>query len=103
MNIINEIARDNNLSCFIYTTHNKLGNWFKAKNTNIKRVAKQYQNSLLRYWCYFKFNISTIFSLLLKQPTVVIVFETYSVLPVFVYKSLFKKQSHLYITTNTLV
>jgi hypothetical protein len=92
MNFINSIAVEEDLSCVVHSTDNKGGNWFDAKKINIKRVTKQYQNPLLRYWCYIKFNVSAFCRLVFKQPAIVIAFETYSVLPVFLYKFFFKKK-----------
>jgi hypothetical protein len=89
MNVINSICTMENVGCNVYTTHHKNNNWFAANKINIHRVAKQYQNSLLRYWCYIQFNSITFFSLLFKQPKVVVAYETYSVLPVYLYKKLF--------------
>lgn len=89
MNVINSICELEPVSCTVYTTKHKTNNWFAAKNSNIKRVASQHQNSLLRYWCYIQFNSTTFLSLIFEQPKIIIAYETYSVVPVYFYKKLF--------------
>jgi hypothetical protein len=89
MNLINSIYEIENMSCSVYTSHNKNKNWFTAIDIKILRVVKQHQNSLLRYLSYIKFNVATLFHLLIKQPKTVIAFETYSVLPVYLYNFFF--------------
>ena len=90
MNIINDIAAMSNVSCSIYSTNNKSKNWFNVNGVNIFRFATIYQNSLLRYWCYFKFNCSCLLFLLLKRPQTIIAFEAYSILPLYIYSNFFK-------------
>ena len=91
MNVINSIAAMENEYCIVYTTHHKNNNWFSANKVNIKRIATQCKHSLLRYWCYFQFNVVAFLGLLINQPKVVIGFETYSILPIYLYKKLFSK------------
>lgn len=90
MNIINSLSTVDNVSCCVYSTHQVGGNWFAANGVAIKKIAKQYK-SLLRYWCYVKFNIACFVHLLFTQPQTVVAFETYSILPVYWYKKLFKQ------------
>ena len=93
MNFINTINELDNTNCTIYTTNNYGNkNWFKADKIFINRVGGSIKdNSLSRYWFYVKFNVITFFSLLLKKPTIVVGFETYSMLPITFYKKLFSK------------
>ena len=107
MNMINDICKLENINCTVYTTKNKNKNWFTADKINIKRVALQYQKSMLRYWCYIQFNFITFFSLLIEQPNIIIAYETYSLLPVYFYKKLFINSKifihyHEYISQNEI-
>ena len=92
MNVINSISRLDNTNCRIYTTNNyRNKNWFATYKIQINRVGTIKNNSLSRYWCYVKFNSITFLSLLYKKPNVVLAFETYSILPIYLYKKLFFK------------
>ena len=93
MNIINNISELENTYCTIYSTNNyRNKNWFSVDKIFINRIGGALKdNSISRYWCYIKFNVFTFFSLLIKNPNVVIGFETYSVLPIILYKKLFSK------------
>ena len=90
MNVINSICTMENVGCNVYTTHHKNNNWFAANKANIKRVGINKNNTFLRYWCYIQFNTITFFSLLIKQPKIIIAYETYSIVPVYFYKKLFQ-------------
>ena len=92
MNVINSISELENTNCIIYTTKN-IGNknWFSVDIIQINRVGAIKNNFISRYWCYLKFNLITIFSLLIKRPNVVVAYETFSLFPIFFYKKLFLK------------
>ncbi len=91
MNVVNSIASRKEISCVVFTTENKINNWFKAENIKIKRIAKQYNNAILRYWFYILFNFKCLIGLVINNPNSILVYETYSVLPAYLYKNLFKK------------
>lgn len=92
MNVINSISELENTNCRIYTTNNNGNkNWFASNKIQINRIGTIKNNSYSRYWSYFKFNSCTFFSLLIQKPNAVAAFETYSVLPIYLYKKLFFK------------
>lgn len=91
MNIINSISLLEKIYCKVYTINNSYNNWFVSEKVTINRVGANNNNSILRYWCYFKFNVITFFSLLINYPKVIVAFETYSILPIYFYKKLFSK------------
>ena len=93
MNVINSIAKIQEISCSVFTTKNKKSNWFRVKNINIIRISKQSNNFFFRYWLYIHFNIKCFVGLILKNPDSILIYETYSVLPPYVYKILFRKVS----------
>ena len=70
---------------------NKFGNWFKFKNVKIFRFGRVYGNKILRYCTYLQYNILAFLGLLLNKPKILIAFESYSILPVYIYKKIFPK------------
>lgn len=92
MNLINEIASEKKLFCTVFSTTNGINNWFNKENVCIKRTAIDYKKSYLKYWGYIKFNLNTFLKLLSTAPQNIIVFETYSILPVYLYTIFFKKK-----------
>jgi hypothetical protein len=91
MNLINSICLMESVSCNVYTTLHKNNDWFNSDKIKIYRISKQYLISLLRYWGYIKFNCWVLFRLLFLQPNIIYAFETYSLLPVYFYKKIYKK------------
>ncbi len=92
MNVINSISRFDNTHCDVFTINNSVENWFAPDKILINRVGGAIKdNSISRYWCYIKFNVFTFISLIIKKPNAVVAFETYSVLPIYLYKKLFFK------------
>lgn len=70
---------------------NKFGNWFNFENAKIFRFGRLHGNKILRYCTYLQFNILAIIGLLLIKPKVLFAFESYSIIPVYIYKKLFPK------------
>jgi len=107
MNLINSLSLKVNFITKVYTTGNNFRNWFAADKITINRVATTSNYALVRYWCYIKFNITTFFYLIIKQPNFVVAFETYSIFPVYLYKKLFIHSKifihyHEYISINEI-
>ena len=91
MNFINSIIDEKSIAYQVYTMYDKDESWFSAKEKKIYRIGKPYLNPPLRYLVYLKFNFITFLKLVLTKPKIVIGYETYSLLPVFFYKILFKQ------------
>ncbi len=70
---------------------NNFGNWFKFKNVKIFRFGRLYGNKILRYCSYLQYNILAFLCLLLNKPKILIAFESYSIIPVYIYKQIFPK------------
>lgn len=86
MNLIDRIDQINLESCEVYTTF-KIGEYkYEALNSKIIRFV--IKRNLWRYWLYVKFNLVTIFKLLRSKPSLIIVYETYSVFPLYIYTKL---------------
>lgn len=63
----------------------------------ILRLGSTSKNAVLRYASYLSFNIIGTFILLLKRPDVVLVYESLSIFPAFVYAKFFpKKKIHVH-------
>lgn len=91
MNFINTIDEMDSVKSEVITTFIKNGIWFSKKNTTIHRFSKQHTTSLGRYWGYLKFNFRSFLQLVIYRPTVIFVFETYSIFPAYLYKILVPK------------
>lgn len=91
MNFIHTIGELDSVKNEVFTTFIKNGVWFSKKNTTIHRVSKQQTTSLGRYWGYLKFNFRSFLQLVVFRPSVIFVFETYSIFPAYFYKILSPK------------
>ena len=87
MNFIHHLEI-NNISCEVFTT-NTNNNWFNSKFI-IHRFGSFSKNAVVRYCTYINYNLITFLQLLFYKPTKIIYYETYSALPVYWYKRLFK-------------
>ncbi len=87
MNFIHNLEIKN-ISCKVFTTNSQI-NWFNSK-FNIHRFGSFSTNTVVRYWTYINYNLVTFLHLLFYKPTKIIYYETYSSLPVYWYKRLFK-------------
>jgi len=87
MNFIHNLEIKN-ISCKVFTTNSQI-NWFNSK-FNIYRLGSFSKNAVVRYCTYINYNLVTFLQLLFYKPTKIIYYETYSSLPVYWYKRLFK-------------
>ncbi len=62
------------------------------EGVKIYRLGLVSENSVKRYLSYLIFNSISILTLFFKRPDVVVVYETLSVLPAFIYSKVFKKK-----------
>lgn len=74
---------------------------FQSPSSKIKiiRLGRSGQKFGLieRFWCYFIFNVGSLFYLLVKRPTHILYYETLSSFPVYVYKRFFGKNTKILI------
>ena len=63
------------------------------KGVKIYRLGSVSEDSVKRYVSYLSYNIIGLFILLTKRPDVVVVYETLSVFPAFIYSKIFKKKN----------
>ena len=69
----------------------------KYKGVKIWRLGSLNENSIIRYFYYFVFNLIGSILLILKRPDVVLVYETISILPAYIYSTIFKeKKIHIH-------
>ena len=87
MNFIHNLEIKN-ISCKVFTTNSQI-NWFNSK-FNIYRRGSFSKNAVVRFCTYINYNLVTFLQLLFYKPTKIIYYETYSSLPVYWYKRLFK-------------
>ena len=90
LNLINSIDELNNISSLVITTQRSNGELYKTKKSVVNRIVKISKNSFYRYYSYLLFNLLGFFELLTFKPKFIFVFETYSILPAFLYKLIFK-------------
>jgi hypothetical protein len=64
----------------------------KYEDVRIWRLGSVSENSILRYASYLSYNLFATISLLINRPDVVVVYETLSIFPAFVFSSVFKKK-----------
>ena len=62
------------------------------KRVKIYRLGSVSEDSVKRYISYLSYNIIGLFILLTKRPDVLVVYETLSVFPAFIYSKIFKKK-----------
>jgi hypothetical protein len=91
MNIINSLDNKAFDSISVFTTSNKNANWFKTKNVILKRIGFLHDVNIFRYWYYIKFNLITTINLFFNRSNIIVAFETYSILPAYIYKKIFSK------------
>ena len=73
-----------NMHCRVYTS-TSINDWFKTKNIRIKRFDWQLiQGRIIRYVNYLQFNLGVFLSLLFYNPSHILVYETLSLLPIFI-------------------
>lgn len=80
----------------IISTHYRGGDWFVNSNSEILRIGKSYGSVINRYLCYLQFAIIGFWKFLKFKPTAIMIYETYSVLPVFLYSIICPKVKLLF-------
>lgn len=88
MNLINSMVNEG-FETKIISTHHHGGNWFVKRNSEIIRIGNTYGSVKNRYLCYLQFAIIGFWKLFKFKPKAVMMYESYSVLPVFLYTILF--------------
>lgn len=90
INMIRYLSNNSDFKIIVHTTVKENSNWiFSEDNTNITRTKTKKSTAILRYLLYFTFNFKTLALLIASQPSIVICYETLSVLPVYIYKFFF--------------
>ena len=84
MNVIDSMVIEN-FETQVISTHHRGGDWFLNSNSAILRIGKCYGSAINRYLCYLQFAIIGFWKLLEFKPKAILIYETYSVLPVFLY------------------
>lgn len=69
----------------IISTHHRASDWFVNWNCEIHRIGKAYGSVINRYLCYLQFAIIGFWKLLKFKPKAIMIYESYSVLPAFLY------------------
>ncbi len=75
----------------VISTHHRGGDWFVNSHIEILRIGKTYGSVTNRYLCYLKFTIIGFWKILKFKPRAILLYESYSVLPVFLYSIIFPK------------
>ena len=84
MNVIDSMVIES-FETQIISTHHCGGDWFVNSYSEILRIGKAYGSVINRYLCYLQFAIIGFWKLLKFKPMVIMIYESYSVLPVFLY------------------
>ncbi|MCC7445702.1 MAG: hypothetical protein IT263_12815 [Saprospiraceae bacterium] len=92
MNDIFELENLNHLMyCRVYTS-NCGNNWFSTSTVKILRIGVNFfKNAIYRYYQYIRYNLGVSIGLLLFKPEIIICYETYSVLPAYLYAKMYKQ------------
>lgn len=109
LNFVDCLRKAGQFAAVVCTTHGVNNVWrFKAPNyVSIFRFGKQALSPIHRYICYGAFNLLSFLKLLLFRPDCVLYYETYSIFPALLYKSLFPKTKlsahyHEYLTLTEI-
>lgn len=62
------------------------------QGVNILRLGLVTENKILRYLSYLSYNILSVIILFIKRPDVVVVYETLSIFPAYIFSKVFKKK-----------
>jgi hypothetical protein len=84
MNVINSMVVESFETQIISTQH-RGGDWFVNSNSEVLRIGKSYGSVINRCLCYLQFAIIGFWKLLEFKPKAILIYESYSVLPVFLY------------------
>lgn len=84
MNVIDSMVIDS-FETQVISTHNRASDWFVNWNCEIYRIGNSFGSKINRYLCYLQFGFFGFWKLLKFKPKAIVIYETYSVLPVFLY------------------
>jgi len=84
MNVIDSMVI-NDFETQVISTHHRGGDWFVNWNCEIYRIGKAYGSVINRYICYLQFAIIGFWKLLKFKPGSILLYETYSIIPVYLY------------------
>lgn len=90
MNVIDSMVIDS-FETQVISTHHRASDWFVNGNSEILRIGKAYGSVINRYLCYLQFAIIGFWKLLKFRPKAIMIYESYSVLPVFLYSIIYPK------------
>ena len=95
MNVINSMVI-NDFETQIISTHHRGGDWFVNTISEVLRIGKCYGSVINRYLCYLQFAIIGFWKFLKFKPNAIMIYESYSVLPVFLYSLICPKVKLLF-------
>jgi hypothetical protein len=84
MNVIDSMVSEG-VETNVISTNHRGGDWFVNSNSEVLRIGKSYGSVINRYLCYLQFAIIGFWKLLKFKPGAIMIYESYSVLPVFLY------------------
>ena len=87
MNFISTLNKQCSINLMVFSTRGT-ENWFKANNTRIIRSLGYEGAAFKRYSAYIVFNVGVFLRLFFYQPKKIIVYETISVFPVWLYSKI---------------
>ncbi len=90
MNVIDSMVIEG-FETQIISTHHRASDWFVNSNSEVLRIGKAYGSVINRYLCYLQFAIIGFWKILKFKPRAILLYESYSVLPVFLYCIIFPK------------
>lgn len=94
MNVINSVRYETFKTEILSTHHFTHG--FQCDNVKIHRMGTTKGNFLTRYFCFLQFAIQGFWNLCTFRPNVVLYYESYSVLPVYLY-AFFNRKVRIFI------
>ena len=95
MNVIDSMVIEG-FETQIISTHHRPSDWFVNSNSKILRIDKAYGTVINRYLCYLQFAIIGFWKLLKLKPKAILIYESYSALPVFLYSIICPKVKLLF-------
>ena len=92
MNFILDLKiKKSNLKISVFTTRNNSSfNTLKFEEIKIWRFGLISNKKIIRYWSYLYYNILTTIILLYEKPKIIVLYETLSVFPAYVYSIIYK-------------
>ena len=84
MNVIDSMVIEG-FETQVFSTHHRGSDWFVNDHSEILRIGKCYGSAINRYLCYLQFGFIGFWKLLKFNPKAIMIYESYSALPVFLY------------------